>query len=80
MVSPRATAVPHTPLPIAMRRQAGFPWNGPSTSSFPLRKVKPGPAEFGQAVIDQRRHVGGVGDPIALAFEQCGQFYSEVAV
>ena len=28
-VSRRAAAVPHTPLPMAMRTQAGLPWNGP---------------------------------------------------
>ncbi len=38
IVSPRAATVPHTPRPIAMRTQAGLPWNGPSTSSSPLRK------------------------------------------
>jgi hypothetical protein len=28
-------AVPHTPLPSAMRTQAGWPWKGPTTSSLP---------------------------------------------
>ncbi len=37
-LSPRAAAVPHTPSPIAMRTQAGLPWNGPSTSASPWRK------------------------------------------
>ena len=32
-----AAAVPHTPLPSAIRTQAGRPWNGPSTS-LPRRK------------------------------------------
>ncbi len=27
-----AAAVPQTPLPSAMRTQAGLPWKGPSTS------------------------------------------------
>ena len=30
-----AAAVPHTPLPTAMRTHAGCPWNGPSTSPSP---------------------------------------------
>ena len=33
-----AAAVPQTPLPSAMRTQAGRPWNGPNTSSLPRRK------------------------------------------
>ncbi len=32
-VARRAAAVPHTPLPSAMRTHAGLPWNGPTTSS-----------------------------------------------
>jgi hypothetical protein len=31
-------AVPHTPRPSAMRTQAGWPWNGPTTSSVPSKK------------------------------------------
>ncbi len=33
-----AAAVPHTPLPNAIRTHAGLPWNGPTTSSSPTAK------------------------------------------
>ena len=33
-----AAAVPQTPLPTAMRTHAGWPWNGPTTSSLPSKK------------------------------------------
>ncbi len=31
-------AAPHTPLDSGMRTQAGWPWNGPTTSSVPSKK------------------------------------------
>src|SRR5690606_19039889 len=34
-VSRLTAAVPQTPRPSAMRMQAGWPWNGPTTSSWP---------------------------------------------
>ncbi len=43
-------------------------------------EIKAGPIEVGQAVIDQRRHVGGVGDPIRLAGEQCRKLFGEIAI
>ena len=33
-----AAAVPHTPLPSAMRTQAGLPWKGPTTRPSPSAK------------------------------------------
>ena len=33
-----AAAAPHTPLPGGILTQAGWPWNGPTTSSSPCRK------------------------------------------
>src|SRR5256885_3604504 len=34
------------------------------------REIEPGPVEIGEPVKDQRRHVGAVGDQIALALDQ----------
>ena len=66
----RAAAVPHTPLPTAMRTHAGLPWNGPSTSSPPLHEIESGPIEIGQRVPDQRRDIGRVGDRVTLTLEK----------
>ncbi len=35
-----------------------------------VAEIKPGPVQIGQTVIDQRCHIGGVGDPIGFAGEQ----------
>jgi len=38
------------------------------------------PVEVGQAVIDQRGHVGGVGDRICLAGQQCRELLGQIAI
>lgn len=58
----------------------GLPLERPQHQLVSLAPIKPGPAELGQLVIDQRRHVGGVGDPVGFAFEQGHQLHGKFAV
>ena len=58
----------------------GLALERPEHQHLALAEIEPGPIEVGQALIDQRRHVRGVGDPIGFAVEQRRQFYGEVMV
>src|SRR4029077_7141367 len=44
------------------------------------RKIEAGPIELGEAVIDQRRHVGAIGDEVALAVDQRGKLPRQLIV
>src|SRR5438477_2594009 len=48
---------------------------------FPLpREIEPGPVEFGQVLIDQRRHIGAVGDEVALTLDQRSELPRQLVI
>ena len=76
-----AAAVPHTPLPSAMRTQAGLPWNGPDDQLASLQEIEAAPSSAsGRASKMQRRRIGGVGDQIVLAGEQAASSARQLRV
>ena len=79
----RLAARRHGPAHAPPDRDAhagGLALERPQHQFVAAAQIEPGPIEVGQAVIDQRRHVGEIGDPIALACEQRGQLHRQIAV
>ena len=78
--SPRAAAVAAHALADRDAQAGGPALERAQHQRAALAEIKSGPIQIGQAVIDQRRHIGGVGDPIGFAGEQRRQLPGEVAV
>ena len=63
-----------------MRTQATLPWNGPSTSSAALQKIKSNPIHARQRLVQHRAQVGRIGEAMAFAGIQCRQLLIDLLI